>query len=248
MSREGNREERIIHGKRNHFATTKWTLILAAGKGSQDGARAAVAELCRSYWYPLYAHIRRLGYSKEDSEDLTQGFLANFLEKNPFPDLSPANGRFRSYLLVSLKNFLANDWDKNRRIKRGGGVEILSLDWHNADERYQTQPVDHLSPDKLFDRAWAMTLLGRVLEKLAVMHAQTPWFEALKICLTADRRLMDYSEVAENLTMSEGAVRVAVHRLRAQYRELLRTEIGETLVNQELVQEELNSLFQSFDS
>lgn len=248
MSREGNSDELIIHGKGIKFATTKWTLILAAGKGSQDGARAAVAELCRSYWYPLYAHIRRLGYSKEDAEDLTQGFLAHFLEKNPFPDLSPENGRFRSYLLVSLKNFLANNWDKNSRIKRGGGVEILSLDWHNANERYQTQPVDHLSPDKLFDRAWAMTLLSRVLEKLAEIHAKTPWFADLKVCLTVDRHLMNYCEVAEKVNMSEGAVRVAVHRLRAQYKQLLHEAIGETLVNQELVKEEINSLFQSFES
>jgi DNA-directed RNA polymerase specialized sigma24 family protein len=170
------------------------------------------------------------------------------LEKNHLLGLSPEKGRFRAFLLASLKNFLANEWDKSQRIKRGGGMEMLSLDWQNADERYQTQPLDELSPDKLYDRAWAMTLLSRVLEKLTVAHAETAWFGALKACLTVDRGSMNYAEVAVDLGMSEGAVRVAVHRLRRHYRELLRAEIAGTLVDAALVEDEMQALFRAFDS
>ncbi len=149
-------------------------------------------------------------------------------------------------MLASLKNFLANEWDKTQRQKRGGGQEILSLDWQDADTRYRIDPVDDLSPDKLYDRIWALTLLARVVEKLEALYVGNDSFGKLKPCLTADRASINYAEVANELGMSEGAVRVAAHRLRRQYREFLRAEIAETLVDTNLVEDELNALFRAF--
>jgi RNA polymerase sigma factor (sigma-70 family) len=231
---------------RGGFETTKWTLVEAAGRATDKRARMAVEELCKTYWYPLYAHVRRRGHSKEDAEDLTQAFFARFLEKNYLEGLSPEKGRFRAFLLASLKNFLANEWDKSQRKKRGGGLEILSLEWQDADKRYRIDPVDELSPEKLFDRAWAMTLLARVVEKLAGVYVGNESFEKLKPCLTAERGTINYAEVAGELGMSEGAVRVAAHRLRRQYREFLRAEIAETLVDPGLVEDEMSALFRAF--
>lgn len=231
---------------RGGFETTKWTLVEAAGKATDKRARMAVEELCKTYWYPLYAHVRRRGHSKEDAEDLTQAFFAKFLEKNYLEGLTPERGRFRAFMLASLKNFLANEWDKTQRQKRGGGQEILSLDWQDADTRYRIDPVDDLSPDKLYDRIWALTLLARVVEKLEALYVGNDSFEKLKPCLTADRASINYGEVANELGMSEGAVRVAAHRLRRQYREFLLAEIAETLVDTNLVEDELNALFRAF--
>lgn len=231
---------------RGGFETTKWTLVEAAGHATDKRARMAVEELCKTYWYPLYAHVRRRGYSREDAEDLTQAFFAKFLEQNYLEGLTPERGRFRAFMLASLKNFLANQWDKSQSQKRGGGLEFLSLDWQDADTRYGVDPVDQLSPDKLFDRVWAVTLLSRVIEKLTQLYHGSPSFEHLKSCLTVDRGSIDYAKVADQLGMSEGTVRVAAHRLRRQYRELLRTEIQETLVDTALVEDELNALFRAF--
>lgn len=228
------------------FETTKWTLVEAAGKATDKRARVAVEELCKIYWYPLYAHVRRCGHSKEDAEDLTQAFFAKFLEKNYLEGLTPERGRFRAFMLASLKNFLANEWDKTQRKKRGGGQEILSLDWHDADMRYRIDPVDQLSPDKLYDRIWALTLLARVVEKLEVFYVGNDSFDKLKSCLTVDRASINYADVAGQLGMSEGAVRVVVHRLRRQYREFLRAEIAETLVDTSLIEDELDALFRAF--
>ncbi len=138
------------------FATTHWTVVLAAGRGDSPQADVALEELCRTYWYPLYAYVRRHGHSREDAEDLTQGFFARLLEKNYLEGITNDGGKFRSFLLVALKRFLANEWDRANRQKRGGGVLPLSLDWQDAETRYQITPLDNLSPDKLYDRAWAV--------------------------------------------------------------------------------------------
>lgn len=203
-------------------------------------------ELCRTYWYPLYAHVRRRGYSREDAEDLTQSFFARFLEKNYLDGLSPERGRFRAFLLVALKHFLANEWDKSQSQKRGGGASILSLDWQDAEFRYRIEPVDQLSPDKLYDRAWALTLLERVLQRLELSNDGNAYFQELKPCLTTERRAIDYTEVAARVGMTENALRVAVHRLRKQYRQLLRAEISETLADPQLLEDELQALYGAF--
>src|SRR5437899_12803237 len=152
--------------KSDVFATTHWTVVLAAGRRSTPQADVALEELCRTYWYPLYVYVRRHTSSREDAEDFTQSFFAKFLEKNYLEGLSSDKGRFRAFLLAALKHFLANEWDRANRQKRGGGVALFSLDWQDADTRYQINPADNLSPDKLYDRAWAITLLGRVVTRL----------------------------------------------------------------------------------
>jgi RNA polymerase sigma factor (sigma-70 family) len=228
------------------FATTRWTVVVAAGQAGDAPSKMAMEELCRVYWYPLYAYVRRRGYSKEDAEDLTQAFLARLFAGKDLEGLSPERGRFRAFLLASLKNHLANEWDKSQRLKRGGGVTFLPLGCDAAEQRYRVEPSHHLSPDKLYDRVWAITLLERVLEKLAEANSGNPAFASLKPCLTVARQEMDYPAVAAELGMSEGAVRVAVHRLRKQYREYLKAEIAGTLAGPEQLDDELQALHAAF--
>jgi RNA polymerase sigma-70 factor (ECF subfamily) len=231
---------------RAKFSTTRWTMIVAAGLKSDERAHVAMEDLCQVYWYPLYAHVRRRGYTKEDAEDLTQSFFMRLLENNPLNGLSPERGRFRAFLLAALKHFLANEWDKARSQKRGGKVKILSIDCGDAESRYLTDTTDNLSPDKLYDRTWAMTLLNRVLQKLEIINTDNPYFHDLKPCLTAERSALNYADVATKLGISEGAVRVAIHRMRRQYRETLRSEIADTLANPNQLEEEIQALFSSF--
>jgi DNA-directed RNA polymerase specialized sigma24 family protein len=233
------------------FATTHWTAVLAAGRRSTPQANVALEELCRTYWFPLYAYVRRRGHAREDAQDLTQAFFARFLEKNYLEGLSGERGKFRAFLLASLNHFLANEWDRARRQKRGGGLAALSLDWQDADTRYQIDPADNLSPDKLYDRVWAVTLLERVLARLRAesnADGKALAFEKLKPFLTAGKAAIPYAEAATALGVSEAAARVAVHRLRRRYRELLRDEIGQTLSDPAQVEEEMRSLFNSFST
>jgi RNA polymerase sigma-70 factor (ECF subfamily) len=234
---------------RGYFATTRWTVVLAAGSRSTPNADVALEELCRTYWYPLYAYTRRQGHSKEDAEDLTQSFFARFLQKNYLEKLQAGHGKFRAFLLASLKHFLANEWDRVSRQKRGGGVPALSLDWQTADTRYQIEPSDLLSPDKIYDRAWAVTLLERVIGRLreeSAADGKAPLFARLKPFLMMGRGDIPYAEAAAGLGMTEGAVRVAVHRLRRRYREVLREEIGQTLSDPGQAEEEMRALFNAF--
>lgn len=231
------------------FATTRWTMVLAAGQRSTPESDVALEELCRTYWYPLYAYVRRRGHAKEDAEDLTQAFFARLLEKNSLQGLSSERGKFRAFLLAALKHFLANEWDRASRQKRGGGAVHLSLDWESGDERYQCDVVDTLSPDLQYDRAWAVTLLERVVTRLREEHAaeqKAELFDALKPFLTMEKGAIPYVEVAAQLEMSEGAARVAVHRLRQRYREVLREEIAQTLADPSTVVDEMQALFASF--
>ena len=233
-------------GRPGAFATTRWTVVFAAGQGTSAGSEMAMEELCRTYWYPLYAYVRRRGYTKEDAEDLTQAFLARLSARKDLDGLSPELGRFRAFLLAALKNFLANEWDKSQRLKRGGGVIFLPLGCQGAEERYSIEPTHHLTPDKLYDRAWAITLLERVLDRLESANSGNPAFAALKPFLTVARHEMDYPAVALELGMSEGAVRVAVHRLRKQYRECLKAEIAGTLADPDQLEDELRALYAAF--
>jgi RNA polymerase sigma factor (sigma-70 family) len=231
---------------RSVFATTHWTAVLAAGRRSSPQADGALEELCRTYWYPLYAYVRRHGHSREDAEDLTQGFFARLLEKNYLEGVSSDKGKFRSFLLMAVKRFLANEWDRANRQKRGGGATLLSLDWQDADQRYQINPVDTLSPDKLYDRAWAVTVLEQVITRLrdeSAAEGKAKLYEQLKAFLMVGKSDIPYAQTAAALELSEGAVRVAVHRLRHRYRELLRKEIAQTLSDPAQVDEEMQALF-----
>ncbi len=228
------------------FATTRWTVVLAAGNPSAPQAGVALEELCRTYWYPLYAYVRRHGHSREDAEDLTQAFFARLLEKNYLEGLTSDKGKFRAFLLVALKRFLANEWDRAHRQKRGGGQTPLSLDWQDADQRYQINPVDTLSPDKLYDRAWAVTVLEQVITRLrneSAADGKAKLYEHLKGFLMVGKSDIPYAQAAAALELSEGAVRVAVHRLRHRYRELLRQEVAQTLSDPAQVDEEMQALF-----
>jgi RNA polymerase sigma factor (sigma-70 family) len=236
---------------RHYFATTRWTVVLTAGQRGAPEAEAALEQLCRTYWYPLYAYVRRHGQSREDAEDLTQAFFARLLQKNYLEGLRSEKGKFRAFLLAALKHFLANEWDRGHRKKRGGAVTVLSLDWQDADTRYQIGPADHLSPDKLYDRTWAVTLLERVIDRLrqeSVAEGKSNLFEQLRPFLMLGKSAIPYANAATALSLSEPAVRVAVHRLRRRYRELLRDEIGQTLSNPAHVEDEIRALFTAFSA
>jgi RNA polymerase sigma-70 factor (ECF subfamily) len=227
------------------FVTTRWTVVLSAGRKSSPHSDRALGELCQTYWYPLYAYVRRQGKTKEDAEDLVQAFFARFLEKNYLEGLSAERGKFRAFLLASLKHFLANEWDKSQRQKRGGGAEHLSLDWQSADERFHLDPPDPSSPDKAFDREWALALLERVIVRLrdeCAAEGKEELFEQARGYLMVGETAIPYAEAARALGLDEGAVRVAVHRLRKRYRALLRDEIAHTLDDPARVAEELRSL------
>ncbi|MDB6028388.1 MAG: rna polymerase sigma factor region 2 [Verrucomicrobiales bacterium] len=230
------------------FATTHWTVVLAAGKRSTPQSENALEQLCKTYWFPLYAYVRRRGYSKEDAEDLTQAFFARFLEKNYLEGLSAECGRFRAFLLASLKHFLINEWKRSNRQKRGGGETILSLDWGTADTQFQVAAAV-ASPDQEFDREWAIALLAKVIERLQMeweVDGRSEAFKELKIFLSSGKGTIPYSQPAKILGVEEGAVRVAVHRLRKRYRQLLTEEISQTLADPTQVDEEMRALFAAF--
>lgn len=231
------------------FATTHWTVVLAAGQERSPQAARALEELCRTYWFPLYAYVRRHGHGKEDAEDLTQAFFTRLLEKNPFAQINSEKGKFRAFLLASLKHFLANERDKASTQKRGGGQPHLSLDWQTADAQFQLAATHEPSPDKAFDREWAVALLGQVIDRLqseCATDGKSALFNHLKQFLTAAQAESAQREVAAALGMEEGAVRVAVHRLRKRYRQLLRDEIANTLADPAMGDEEMRALFGAF--
>lgn len=220
-------------------------MVLSAGRKSSPQSDQALADLCQAYWFPLYAYVRRRGHTKEDSEDLVQAFFARFLEKNYLEGLAAERGKFRAFLLASLKHFLANEWDKSQRQKRGGGALHLSLDWQTAEERLQHEPPDHATPDRIFDREWALALLEQVITRLRAecdAEGKAALFDQAKGYLMIGEQAIPYPEAARSLGLDEGAVRVAVHRLRKRYRELLRDEIAGTLSDPTQVQQELQSL------
>jgi len=227
------------------FVSTRWTVVLAAGHKSSPQSDRALAELCQIYWYPLYAYVRRQGHSREDAEDLVQGFFARFLERNYLEGLSNEQGRFRAFLLACMKHYLANEFDKATRQKRGGGVQNLSLDWQDADARFHLEPLDYASPDRAYDRAWALALLERVITRLrdeCAADGKARLFEQARGYLMVGESAIPYAQAAQALGVDEGAVRVAVHRLRKRYRALLREEIAQTLADPAQVAEELHAL------
>ena len=228
------------------FLTTRWSVVLAAGHQSLPEADEAMATLCQTYWYPLYAYVRRQGHSPHDAQDLTQEFFARFLEKGFIDEVRRERGRFRSFLLAALKHFLANEWDRARALKRGGGRELISLDEQEAECRYALEPKDELSPDRIYERRWAMLLLERVLDRLKRESGEAGkarQFDLLKESLSGGKESLPYADIARQLKTTEDAVKVAVHRLRRRYRELLRAEIAETVATADEVEDEVRYLF-----
>lgn len=228
------------------FVTTHWSVVLAARRADTTRARDALARLCQTYWHPLYAYVRRLGHSPHDAQDLTQEFFARLLAKNYLADADAARGRFRSFLLAALKHFLANEWEKARAQKRGGGQIPIPIDPIAAETGCHFEPADPATAETIFERRWALTLLDQVLRRLRREYVSTgreALFEQLKPTLTEASRSVRYAEIAIRLGTTEGAVKVAVHRLRQQYRELLRAEIAETVATPEEVEDELRNLF-----
>jgi RNA polymerase sigma-70 factor (ECF subfamily) len=227
------------------FETTQWSVVVSAGNQGSPQAQQALAKLCQAYWYPLYVFVRRQGQRPEDAQDLVQGFFAKVIEKNYVADAEREKGRFRSFLLLALKRYMANEWDHANREKRGGGKQILSLDAQNTEMRYKTEPADEMSPEKAFERQWALTLLQQVLDRLSAEFTtagKTRLFEELKVFLNGEKS-GSYTEVGGRLGMSESAIKVAVHRLRLRYRELLKQEIANTVGSPDAIKDEINSLF-----
>ena len=233
-------------GMKGQFAATRWSVVVAAAD-QQAGTRSrrALEELAAIYWFPLYAYIRRQGSPPEQAEDLTQEFFTRLLEKKSLATVDRDKGKFRSFLLASLKHFLANERDKARAKKRGGGAVPLTLDIGTAEARYSTDPVDDLTPERLFERRWAVAVLDQVVERLRQEYAdrgQGKVFDALSGCLTGETDAAARARLARRLEMTEGAVNVAVHRLRRRYRKTLRDEIAQTVAAPELVEEEIQYL------
>jgi RNA polymerase sigma-70 factor (ECF subfamily) len=228
------------------FATTHWSLVLAAGDRESPQAEEALATLCRAYWFPLYAYVRRQGFSPEQAEDLTQEFFARLLEKEFLRTVDREKGRFRAYLMACLRHFLANERNRPRAQKRGGNRQILSLDFPAAEMRYGLEPAHELTPERLYERQWALALLDQVLNRLqdeSVRAGHGRLFEALKVFLTGESPALSHEERAAALGLSVGAVKVAVHRLRRRYRELLREEIGRLVGDPSEIDEEIRALF-----
>jgi RNA polymerase sigma factor (sigma-70 family) len=225
-------------------------MVLEAGRHSSPQAKEALATLCRVYWYPLYVFIRRQGFAADESGDLTQEFFVRLLEKEFLAGVDRGKGRFRSFLLAACKHFLSNQRDRARTKKRGGAREFISIDLDHAENRYRLEPADDLTPEKLFQRRWAMTLLEQVLESLkneSVRTGKGKQFDHWKVFLAGDKGQLSHRETAEKLDMSQAAVKVAVHRLRKRYRQLLREEIARTLNQGDSIEDEIRELFQALE-
>ena len=228
------------------FTTTHWSVVLAARDTASPEADVALAELCRTYWYPLYAFVRRKGHGPHDAQDLTQAFFARLLEKNYVAQADRDRGRFRTFLLAALTHFLADEWDKTRRLKRGGGREMISFDAASAEERYRLEPIDELDAAKLYERRWVTTLFDKVLARLEQEFRDSgkgALFDQLKGSLLAEDTGLSHAELGAQLGLSVDVVKQTVHRMRRRYRELFREEIAQTVAGPGEVEDELKHLF-----
>jgi RNA polymerase sigma-70 factor (ECF subfamily) len=224
------------------FLTTRWSMVLSARDKTSPVSACALESLCQAYWYPLYAYVRRQGHSAHDAQDLTQAFFARLLEKDYLQAAARERGRFRTFLIVAMKRFLMNEWDKVRSQKRGGGHILISLDAELAENRYRAEPAGALPADEIYERRWALTLLEQAMARLRASYVETgreAEFGHLKTYLTADRGEVSYCGIAAALEMSEGAARVALHRLRKRFRQFFREEIAGTVSNPGEVDEEV---------
>ena len=228
-----------------HFATTHWSLVLEAGRRSAPEADAALEMLCRAYWFPLYAFARRRGYSPDDAADLTQEFFSRLIEKSFLESANPERGRFRTFLLTIFQRFLAKEFDRSQAIKRGGGLTHLSIDFDDGEMRYAGGLTDEQTPERIFERQWALTLLQRVVDQLRTEYrskGKGKMFEQCRSFLVGSAAAIGAAETARKLNMTEGALRVAIHRLRERYRELLRIEVAGTIADETTIEDELLQL------
>lgn len=238
----------LSSGVNSGFATTRWSLIVAANQSPSPAAEQALAQLCQSYWYPLYAFVRRRGHQPSDARDLTQGFFLALLEKNYVQAADPNQGRFRSFLVTAITRYLSKQREYKAAQKRGGAAPHVSLDFDDGERRYQQEPVNHWTAEKIFDRRWALTLLERALARLRgefKASGKLPLFEALKTYLTGAGDAPAHQVAAEQLGLTAGAVKVAIHRLRQKYREALREEVAQTVVATEDVDDEIATLLRT---
>jgi RNA polymerase sigma-70 factor (ECF subfamily) len=234
----------------DQFATTRWSIVLAAGRRSSSGSRRALASLCESYWQPLYAYVRRRVGDVAEAQDLTQAFFAELLEKNYVGSATPARGRFRAFLLTSFKHFLSKQWQKAKAQKRGGGRTGIPLDFESADARGGIEHRPGLTAEQLYDRQWAVALLDQVMKRLEAECAQSGkerQFEQIKGFLIGDHAGTTYAAVAGALNITEAAAKMAAHRLRRRYRDLLREEIAQTVAGPDDVDDEIRKLFATLE-
>ncbi len=231
---------------RPQFLTTHWSVVLSAQEKGSPQSSAALEKLCRTCWYPLYAFVRRYGHSPEDAQDLTQEFFARLLQQNWLARADREKGRFRSFLLMAMKRFLAKAWDKAHTLKRGGHVQLIPFPFDTAESRYSQEPAATSTPEQVFEKQWALALLESVLKRLREDYTQDGkggLFATLEPCLIGSREAQPYAALAAKLGMTEGAVKVAVCRLRERYRECLKDEIAQTVASPAEVEEELRHLF-----
>jgi len=236
--------EATVPGK-GVFATTHWSVVLTAAHGDAPETRNALEKLCQTYWHPIYAYARRRGYSPADAEDLTQGFFAWLLDRNWLGGADQQRGRFRSFLLTSFSRFLSDEWDKLKAQKRGSG-QVVAMPFEEANTPGGWEPADNVTPEQIFERQWAVSLLDLVMNRLSDEFRQNEkekLFEILKPCLLGERTSQPYAALAVEVGMTEGSVKVAVHRLRQRYREILRNEISNTVEKPEEIEDELRYLF-----
>ncbi len=232
------------------FGTTHWSVVLAAGGHPTSSTSAALEQLCRTYWYPLYAYIRRQGYEAHDAQDLTQAFFEELLEKSSFNNACREKGRFRSWLLGALNHFLVNEWQRGQTWKRGGRVNFVSLDDDTAESRYLLEPATDLTPEKLYERRWVQVLLDQVLARLRqefTTGGKESLFDHLRVFLTDVKGAVSYTDASAKMGLSEDAVKQAVRRLRLRYRELLRQEIANTVSSPADIEDEIRHLFELFE-
>ena len=235
----------FAEGKVSAFSTTHWSIVEGAGQDNPALAAVALERLCRIYWFPIYAFIRRRGSSQHDAEDSTQGFFAHLLEKESIKKVDRQKGKFRSFMLAALTNFLNNEWDKQRALKRGGKIQIVSLDETRAEDLYIHEPAESLTPEQLFERHWAFAVVERVFDRLKQEYAMADkvnLFEQLQHGLTREMTQEICAEWATSLSVTEGALKIALHRLRRRYGELLRDEIAHTVATPEELHDEIRHL------
>lgn len=242
-----NPEHDAIADDPARFRTTRWSAILVAAESQKPGSQAALSELCRLYWYPLYAFARRRGHGPPDAQDLTQGFFLHLLQNRALKHAHPLKGKFRSFLLASFQNFLSDEASRARCQKRGGGREFVFLDSEDAESRYRLEPADRLTAEKIFDARWAMTLLGHAVERLRQEHAargEEPRFEVLKVFVGVEEgsNPPSYEQVAQSLRVGVGAAKTLIHRFRKQYTVILRQEIGRTVSDPADIEQEIHAL------
>lgn len=231
-------------GQGGVFLTTHWSVVLTAAERNDPQGSAAMEQLCRTYWYPLYAYVRHEGRSPAEAEDLTQGFFAHLLARDFLARVGPQRGKFRSFLLAALRRFLCDQWDRARAVKRGGGAEVLSLDAQEAEDRYRMEPVERLDPEKLYERRWVLTLLEQALTRLrdeSAAAGKAELFQRLRSFVAGENELA-CADVAAEMGLSESATKAALHRLRERYREILRDEIARTVASPAEIEGEIRYL------